>query len=37
MKPTAILVNAARGAVVDTDALTEALAARRICAPAAST
>jgi glyoxylate reductase len=34
MKPTAILVNAARGAVVDTDALTEALAARRIFAAA---
>ena len=34
MKPTAILVNAARGPVVDTDALTEALAARRICAAA---
>jgi glyoxylate reductase len=34
MKPTAILVNAARGAVVDTDALTEALAARRIYAAA---
>jgi glyoxylate reductase len=34
MKPTAILVNAARGAVVDTEALTEALAARRILAAA---
>jgi glyoxylate reductase len=34
MKPTAILVNVARGAVVDTDALTEALAARRIYAAA---
>jgi glyoxylate reductase len=34
MKPTAVLVNAARGAVVDTDALTEALAARRIFAAA---
>ena len=34
MKPTAVLVNAARGAVVDTDALTEALAARRIGAAA---
>jgi glyoxylate reductase len=30
MKRTAILVNIARGAVVDTDALTEALAARTI-------
>src|SRR5262249_22921754 len=34
MKSTAILVNIARGAVVDTDALTEALAARRIYAAA---
>src|SRR5207248_583300 len=34
MKPTAILVNIARGPVVDTDALTEALAARRIYAAA---
>jgi glyoxylate reductase len=34
MKPTAILVNAARGAIVDTAALTEALAARRIYAAA---
>jgi glyoxylate reductase len=34
MKPTAVLVNVARGAVVDTDALTEALAARRIFAAA---
>jgi glyoxylate reductase len=34
MKPTAVLVNAARGAVVDVDALTEALAARRIFAAA---
>src|SRR4051812_37154717 len=34
MKPTAVLVNVARGPVVDTDALTEALAARRIYAAA---
>jgi glyoxylate reductase len=34
MKPTACLVNIARGPVVDTDALTEALAARRIYAAA---
>jgi glyoxylate reductase len=34
MKPTAVLVNVARGAVVDTDALTEALAERRIYAAA---
>jgi glyoxylate reductase len=34
MKPTAILVNIARGPVVDTDALTEALASRRISAAA---
>lgn len=34
MKPTAILVNIARGPVVDTSALTDALAARRIYAAA---
>ncbi len=34
MKPTAILVNIARGPVVDTQALTEALTARRIYAAA---
>jgi len=34
MKPTAILVNAARGSVVDTDALTHALAEGRIAAAA---
>lgn len=34
MKPTAILINIARGPVVDTDALTEALTARRIYAAA---
>jgi glyoxylate reductase len=34
MKRTAVLVNIARGPVVDTDALTEALAARRIYAAA---
>ncbi|HEY7309633.1 MAG TPA: D-glycerate dehydrogenase [Gemmataceae bacterium] len=34
MKSTAILINIARGAVIDTEALTEALAARRIYAAA---
>jgi len=34
MKPTAILINVARGPVVDMTALTEALATRRICAAA---
>ena len=34
MKPTAVLVNVARGAVVDKDALAEALAAKRIFAAA---
>jgi glyoxylate reductase len=34
MKPTAILINASRGAVVDTNALAEALSARTIYAAA---
>ncbi len=34
MQPTAILVNVARGPVVETDALAEALAQRRIYAAA---
>jgi len=34
MKPTATLINVARGPVVDTDALTEALSTRRIYAAA---
>jgi glyoxylate reductase len=34
MKPTATLINVSRGAVVDTEALTEAMAARRIFAAA---
>jgi glyoxylate reductase len=34
MKPTACLINVARGAIVDTDALTEALTARKIYAAA---
>jgi glyoxylate reductase len=34
MKPTAALINTSRGPVVDTDALTEALTARTICAAA---
>jgi glyoxylate reductase len=34
MKPTAVLINVARGPVVDTEALTEALIARKIFAAA---
>lgn len=34
MKPTAILINASRGPVVDTDALTDALRSRRIAGAA---
>src|SRR5437763_15689338 len=34
MKPTATLINVARGPVVDLDALTEALTARRLFAAA---
>jgi len=34
MKPTACLINIARGAVVEKDALTEALARKQICAAA---
>jgi glyoxylate reductase len=34
MKPTATLINIARGAIVDTDALTEAIAQNRIAAAA---